>query len=637
MNPKKNQQSLEDIAEETITPEQVQEKVLSDKAGMRISLCWYGGAEEVPGSKIKVKIRYADGIEKHVGVDMGSKFIQKGSSQSVDSSVPDDYNQLDSLLFTHAHADHVGATRDLVMRHNYRGPIFMTHPTKSLCQANQFAFVEPGESYADHKAFLKLFETMGKTHGYRKEIDVLDDGSVTAEFWNAGHMIGSASILLTITDPENGEDYKLFFSGDVGRSENWEHYLEPPWDLSELPEVDAVIVEGTYGNELHRELHVDGKLLKTEDCLEHIIEHSVETGAPIFFAGFSLRLDKHYLDAHRLKAENRIPEWYPFILDSPSAEGAIAKKNKYLRVALDRKYAEKTHEKHKMNISVDEFQEMCRQYIHEGTLELFLDEEGNYHPRDNPFYHDNLRRTSRPEHDTLSDIVGAAYTDGVLEGNINPKAKALVKWLDKLYATVEGDERESLTRIATPDGEHYVGPMCIGCSSGMISLGRASDWALEFLANEDAIFVISGYQAPGTAGHQMWEQRASRENKDLWKEEGMDPRTIWSYEDRDPDASITFYVDGKKETLPFKAKIYRLTGHSGHGDGLEMIDWLGDIRFREDRGPRTVLLNHIDDSRMDERSDTLEEVGYHVIIPEPEKDIYITNLLSVHPEKKKKK
>lgn len=627
--------SLEEIVEENRIPKDLREQTIFENESLAVSLMWYGAAEEVAGSKILVKASFSNGSEEIIGIDMGSRFVPSGPFQRMDANVPDSYPMPDALLLTHAHADHVSAVKDLVMRCGYRGPIYMTHPTYSICKYNQFAFLDDHETKARHYKFLELFGKQKQRYGYREEFPVTNSGNIKAEFWNAGHMIGSASISLTITDPVTKEDYKILFSGDVGRPANWSRYLVPEPDLSELQPVDLVVMEATYGNKQHHRFYEDGEHIDVLDCLENIIDHSVENGIPVMFTGFSLRLHRLYLDAIRLREEKdeegkpRIPEWYPFLLDSPTAEIAIARMTKYVRTALDDEYAQKVIDDNNLSMSLEEIQESCAQYFDKGVEDLFLDENGKYEKADNPFRFKSLRRTSRPDHDGLMEIIKAAYDDDEDEpASIPAKAAPLVKWLNKRYAAMDEDSQEKLRQVETNCGSATIGAVCSSGSSGMLSMGRMSESAMELLPLEDMVFVLSGYQAPGTPGHQMWEKRASREKKDEWKAGGMDPRTIWSYEDRDPDATITFNINNRVVTVPFRAQVVRIWGHGGHGDGPDMLDnWLGQIKYRPNRGPKTVFLNHMNKEDGEERRQLLEDKGYNAIVAQPEKPYKVTNLL----------
>ena len=603
-----------------------EEATLIDDRGLRVTLTWYGAAGEVAGSKMLLKAGYSNGRQEDIGIDMGSRFVESGTTQSIDDSVPEAYESLDALLITHAHQDHAGALKNLLSQRDYHGPIYMTHPTKSLVDEVLFGYADDHESRADHESFLEQLAGQTRRHGYRAQFPVTKSGNVTAEFLDAGHMLGSASILLTITDPASTEEYRILFSGDLGRQRNWSHYLVSAPNIDGIPEVDAVVVEGTYGTEVHKE-HRDssGKTLDNLDCMESIIDYSIDEGVPVVFTGFSLRIDRHYLDVKDLIDAGRIPDWYPFLMDSPTAEKAMARVTHYIRVALDREYAEKLIAKNEMNLSVEDFQAICGQYFSRDSLSLFLDSEGNYKPADNPFHHPSVRRMERCEHDDLVKLITAASSgsDDVVE--ISKNSWDLVLWLTKRYEQIPEKERKAMLKdgrlkeVRTDKGTALVGPLCMSASSGMLSMGRAADLARDLLSLEDVLFILSGYQAAGTTGYQMWEQRATRDEKDAWKAGGMEPRTVWEYADRDSSAEVVVPSGRSHITVPYKARLARIWGHSGHTDAKERDAWLSQVRFR-DGTRKVVFLNHMDRAVGEPTKKRVEKLGLDVTVAELEKE-----------------
>src|SRR3989338_4551321 len=179
--------------------------------GLRVFFTGDGAMGEVPGSKYQLITWHSDGLVEKLGIDMGSRFVQRGLYQGVERSFPRGYLMNESLLITHAHDDHI-AVLPQFMTGGFTGPVYMTHLTGSV-----YAKVDLDGGW--HKKEEKeRFHRQKRRIGYREQFKPTGSGRVTAEFRDAGHMPGSAGVVLTVSDPGTGEDYRILFSGDVGRS-----------------------------------------------------------------------------------------------------------------------------------------------------------------------------------------------------------------------------------------------------------------------------------------------------------------------------------------------------------------------------------------------------------------------------------
>lgn len=169
---------------------------------------------------------------------------------------PFDAREVDAVLLTHAHIDHSGLLPKL-MRAGFKGKIWSTGATRDLCavmlpdagdiqesevrqlnrrnQRRGRPPVEPIYTVRDAHRTLELFRTVK----LQREVEVAS--GVTAVFWNAGHMLGSASIEVRV-DEGAGEPMTLLFSGDLGPGGR--DFVADPEGPSG---VDHLIVESTYG------------------------------------------------------------------------------------------------------------------------------------------------------------------------------------------------------------------------------------------------------------------------------------------------------------------------------------------------------------------------------------------------------
>jgi metallo-beta-lactamase family protein len=229
--------------------------------------------------------------------------------------------KLDAVVLTHGHLDHVGRL-PLLTKNGYEGPIFATQPTFEI------ATLILKDSLALHKADLKrenqqrarqqkpplapLFEEPDVRnlkplirpikYGQRTEVAP----GIEARFVDAGHVIGSASIELTVT--ENGSRKVVVFSGDLGP--RGAPLMKDP---TPFEKADAVIMESTYGDRNHRSLHETA--IEGREIIGRAIENKAKILVPIFAVGRTQLL--LYLLAGAFR-RGTLPQ-FPIYLDSPMA------------------------------------------------------------------------------------------------------------------------------------------------------------------------------------------------------------------------------------------------------------------------------------------------------------------------------
>ncbi|HWQ46853.1 MAG TPA: MBL fold metallo-hydrolase [Longilinea sp.] len=168
---------------------------------------------------------------------------------------------LDAVILSHAHIDHSGNLPNLV-KHGYEGPIYTTKATARLAEvmledsghiqeadamyANQKRLrrgeppIEPLYTIEDAKRVFPLFKRLN----YRQTFEPVK--GVTAQLVDAGHILGSASVILDVE--ENGRKFRVWFSGDIGRKDL--PLVKDP-TLPEKP--DYMIMECTYGDKPKRD------------------------------------------------------------------------------------------------------------------------------------------------------------------------------------------------------------------------------------------------------------------------------------------------------------------------------------------------------------------------------------------------
>ncbi len=216
-----------------------------------MDITFLGAAHEVTGSCFLLQCEGG-----RILVDCG---MEQGKDLYENQPLPVTPSQIDSLLLTHAHIDHSGKI-PLLTRDGYHGPIHATNATTELCDImlrdsghiqefeaewrNRKARRSGAEPYEPLYTVLDAAAAMEQFvgHPYGERFPVLP--GVEARFVDVGHLLGSASIELWIT--EQGKTKKLVFSGDIGNTH--QPLLRDPTYISEA---DYVIMESTYGNRSH--------------------------------------------------------------------------------------------------------------------------------------------------------------------------------------------------------------------------------------------------------------------------------------------------------------------------------------------------------------------------------------------------
>ena len=233
--------------------------------------------------------------------------------------------EIDLMILSHAHIDHSGNIPNLV-KNGYNGPIYTTSATVDLCQImlrDSAHLQERDIEWVNKKRKKKNQEPMEPLYSledvekameqfigvqYNRRINLFPD--ITVTFQDAGHILGSASILLEIEESD-GRKIRLGFTGDIGRPEM--PVIRTPDQLRDL---DAIIMESTYGNRLHTPSE------EVEEELATVVRDVYEKKGKIIIPSFAVgRTQLLVYMLHKLFDQNRIPE-IPIYVDSPLAVNA---------------------------------------------------------------------------------------------------------------------------------------------------------------------------------------------------------------------------------------------------------------------------------------------------------------------------
>ncbi len=230
---------------------------------------------------------------------------------------------IDAVVLTHAHVDHSGYLPALG-RAGFRGTVFATQRTLELCRIvlpDSGRLQEEDAAYANRKGYskhdpaLSLFTEKDadailenfRGVAYDTPIEVAPD--VRASFRTAGHILGSASIVLEIAGPE---PRKLVVSGDLGRTAH--PLLVPP---APPPACDVLLVEATYGDRTHDD---EAGLARFAQALVRTAERGGVAVIPAFAVD---RTEVVLFHLRRLMRAGAVPR-VPVYVDSPMALAALA-------------------------------------------------------------------------------------------------------------------------------------------------------------------------------------------------------------------------------------------------------------------------------------------------------------------------
>ena len=271
-----------------------------------------GAAREVTGSCHIVRA-----AGKTILLDCGLFQGRRKESQEKNLRLPLPVDEIDAVVLSHAHIDHAGRLPFLVAQ-GYDKTIWATSATRDLCaimladsahiQEKDAEFLrkrkrEPVDPlYTMRDAVATMERMIGVP--YHRTVGVCP--GVTATYTDAGHILGSASVVLEAT--ESGRTTRLVFSGDVGRSG-----LAIIRDPQPPERADAVIMESTYGNRDHES--IEG----AKEHLARVVREAAARGGRVLVPAFAVgRTQELVYDLHELARAGRIPR-IPVYVDSPLA------------------------------------------------------------------------------------------------------------------------------------------------------------------------------------------------------------------------------------------------------------------------------------------------------------------------------
>ena len=342
-----------------------------------MKLSFYGADQCVTGSCHCLEV---DG--KRILVDCG---LQQGRDEISNAEFPFAAGSIDAVLITHAHIDHSGRV-PMLIKQGFTGRIITTRLTADLLDIMLMDSAHIQESDAEWKnrkaersgapkveplytvadaARVRAFMT---TCEYDQKVDVLP--GITATFVDAGHLLGSASVIVEATEGE--ETRTIVFSGDIGNVN--QPIIRDPIHISGA---DYVVMESTYGDRNHT------AVWSYTDDLAAIIDETIGKGGNVIIPSFAVGRTQELLyfmreikDAKLVKSD---PD-FPVYIDSPLAKKATTIFTGDLRGYLDEAALELvrdgTHMFNFTNLRMTETSEESRQLNFDTTPKVIISASG---------------------------------------------------------------------------------------------------------------------------------------------------------------------------------------------------------------------------------------------------------------------
>ncbi len=279
-------------------------------------LTFHGAVRTVTGSLHQVEVGGA-----LMYLDCGLFQGRRADAHERNRRFPSAPRDVEAVILSHAHLDHCGNLPTLVVQ-GFRGPIYCTPATRDL------AALVLRDSAKVQRQDLRIVNKIRRRQGLPKA-EVLYDlraaekaisqmvsmpyeqrfrvGRSTATFFDAGHILGSAMVLL------EGNGRRLGFTGDLGRSGS--AIIRDP---AVLPAVDMLLIESTYGDRAHP------PRAEADARLAAVVTETTRRGGRVLIPAFALARTQQILYALRQHREaGRVPD-VPIYVDSPMATDATA-------------------------------------------------------------------------------------------------------------------------------------------------------------------------------------------------------------------------------------------------------------------------------------------------------------------------
>jgi metallo-beta-lactamase family protein len=284
-----------------------------------MKITFHGAAQTVTGSQHLLEVN-GKVIMLDCGLFQGKRkeAFERNRSELCPSE------KVDCLVLSHAHIDHSGRIPCLI-RNGFDGDIFSTSATRDLCavmlmdsamiQEKDVEFVNRRRQKQGRRLFEPLYSKddvaaammhfVGLSYNRRHQLFP----GIQLTLVDAGHMLGSAHVILDLEEQTTGRQRRLVFSGDIGRPDI--PIIRDPVPICDG--TDLLIMESTYGTRLHPAYP------ESERELERIVNETASRGGSLLIPAFAVGRTQQLVYAlHKLHSARAIPD-LPIFVDSPLA------------------------------------------------------------------------------------------------------------------------------------------------------------------------------------------------------------------------------------------------------------------------------------------------------------------------------
>jgi metallo-beta-lactamase family protein len=286
---------------------------------------FFGAARTTTGSMYLLEIN-----GRKLLLECGLFQGHRQESEQLNKILPFDTRQVDAVVLSHSHLDHAGKLPSLCK--NYDGPIHCTSATRDLCgimlldsahiQEQDALFVSKIRAKKHQPPVEPLYTTADAqkcvtqlvAHDYEKSFEPVP--GVTVTFRDAGHILGSAQVILDIQ--EKGRKFRWLFTGDIGRG--GDELLRDPIPVEN---VDYLQIESTYAARVHEQRP------DADDLVGKLVGDALKQKGKVIIPAFSVgRTQQIVYVLHELTCAGKLPR-VPIFVDSPLSVNATDIYNKH--------------------------------------------------------------------------------------------------------------------------------------------------------------------------------------------------------------------------------------------------------------------------------------------------------------------
>jgi metallo-beta-lactamase family protein len=274
---------------------------------------FFGAARTTTGSMYLIEVN-----GKKLLLECGLFQGHREESERLNRTLPFDPRQVDAVVVSHSHMDHVGKLPALCK--TYNGPVHCTGATGDLCgimlldsahiQEQDAVFVSKIRAQKHQPPVQPLYTTPDAekcvkqlvTHDYEKPFEPVP--GVTVTFRDAGHVLGSAQVILDVR--EQGRKFRYLFTGDIGRGGD-----ELLYDPKPVENVDYLQIESTYAARVHEQRP------DADELVGKAVAETLKQNGKVIIPAFAVgRTQQIVYVLHELTCAGKLPR-APIFVDSP--------------------------------------------------------------------------------------------------------------------------------------------------------------------------------------------------------------------------------------------------------------------------------------------------------------------------------